>query len=148
MAPKRQSRAPLGSLGRNENTKDLQENNKDSKELILISYQFFVDQDTEYCQSFSTWEKEGLLAQMNSTFIQLCKETTANPQRIKKYGSYPEKSKTGFPECPQNLSKSANWSSLRLSGKVRVIGIMDRNIFYVVYLDMNHLFYLSVKKHT
>ncbi|MEG0619439.1 MAG: hypothetical protein RR557_09090 [Bacilli bacterium] len=148
MAPKRQSRAPLGSVSRHENTKDLQGSNKDSKDLISVSFQCFVDQDTDYCQSLSTWESEGLLSQMNVTFIQLCKETTANPQRLTKYGSYPEKSKTGFPECPKNLSKSANWSSIRLSGKVRVIGIMDRNIFYVVYLDKNHLFYLSPKKHT
>lgn len=148
MAPKRQSRAPLGSLSRNENTKDLQRSNKDSKDLISVSFQFFVDQDTDYCQSLSNWESEGLLSQMNITFIQLCKETTANPQRVTKYGSYPEKSKTGFPECPKNLSESANWSSIRLSGRVRVIGIMDRNIFYVVYLDKNHLFYLSPKKHT
>jgi hypothetical protein len=148
MAARRQSKAPLGSLSRNENTKDLQGSNKDSKDLIFVSFQIFIDQDTDYCQSLSTWESEGLLSQMNTALIQLCKETTANPQRIKKYGSYPEKSKTGFPECPKNLSESANWSSLRLSGKVRVIGIMDRNIFYVVYLDKNHLFYLAPKKHT
>lgn len=148
MAPKRQSKAPLGSLSRNENTKDIQGNNIDLKDLIYVSFQLFFDQDTGYCQSLSNWESEGLLSHMNIALIQLCKETTANPQRIKKYGSYPEKSKTGFPECPSNLSKSANWSSLRLSGKVRVIGIMDRNIFYVVYLDKNHLFYLSPKKHT
>lgn len=148
MAQKRQSKAPLGSSGRNENTKDLQGNKIDSKDLMFVSFQLFFDQDTDYCQSLSNWESEGLLSQMNIALIQLCKETNANPQRVKKYRSYPEKSKTGFPECPSNLSKSANWSSLRLSGKVRIIGIMDRNIFYVVYLDKNHLFYLSLKKHT
>ena len=64
MAARRQSKAPLGSLSRNENTKDLQGSNKDSKDLIFVSFQIFIDQDTDYCQSLSTWESEGLLSQM------------------------------------------------------------------------------------
>lgn len=147
---KRPSKAPLGSSNRKDATRDLNSSISTNKvsNFVVISFQYFIDQDTEYCQSLKSWEQEGLLASMNNAFIQLCKETAANPQRIKKYGSYPEGSKTGYPECPKNLSNSANWSSLRLSGKVRVIGIMDTNIFYVVYLDKDHLFYLSQKKHT
>jgi hypothetical protein len=71
MAARRQSKAPLGSLSRNENTKDLQGSNKDSKDLIFVSFQIFIDQDTDYCQSLSTWESEGLLSQMNTALIQL-----------------------------------------------------------------------------
>ena len=55
MAARRQSKAPLGSLSRNENTKDLQGSNKDSKDLIFVSFQIFIDQDTEYCQSLKRW---------------------------------------------------------------------------------------------
>jgi len=147
---RRLSKAPLGSSNRNENTRSLRlkNYNEPSPDLTYVSYQLLIDQDTDYCQSLRVWEKEGLLAQMNNALIQLCKESAVNSKRIKKYGAYPDKSKTNFPECPKHLSKSANWSALRLSGKVRVIGIIDRNIFYIVYLDRDHLFYLSPKKHT
>jgi hypothetical protein len=146
---KRLSKAPLGSNSRKENTKELQSpNSNEASNLIVVSFKHFIDQDTGYSQSLKTWENLGLLSLMNTAFIQLCKEYPANPQRIKKYGSYPEAGKTDYPVCPQHLSKSANWSSLRLQGSVRVIGIMDCNIFYVVYLDKDHLFYLSPKKHT
>ncbi len=50
MAARRQSKAPLGSLSRNENTKDLQGSNKDSKDLIFVSFQIFIDKDNDYCQ--------------------------------------------------------------------------------------------------
>jgi hypothetical protein len=146
---RRPSKAPLGSSDRKVGTRDIHLGaGKEVPNLIVISFQYFIDQDTEYCQSLNTWERLGLLALMNIAFIQLCKETPANPQRIKKYGKYPDASNTGFPECPKSLSKSANWSSLRLQGAVRVISIMDNNIFYVVFLDKDHLFYLSPKKNT
>lgn len=147
---KRPSKAPLGSSNRKDGTRDLQSTNSTNnvQNLVVISFLYFIDQDTEYCQSLKTWEALNLLSLMNIAFIQLCKESSVNPQRITKYGRYPERDKTKFPVCPKNLSSSANWSSLRLQGSVRVIGIMDNNIFYVVFLDKDHLFYLSPKKHT
>lgn len=129
MAARRQSKAPLGSLSRNENTKDLQGSNKDSKDLIFVSFQIFIDQDTDYCQSLSTWERKGFSRKWIPLWFTV-KETTANPQRIKKYGSYPEKSKLGFPECPKNLSESANWSSLRLSVKLESL-VLWIGIFFM-----------------
>ncbi|WP_374664970.1 hypothetical protein [Acinetobacter sp.] len=147
---KRPSKAPLGSSNRKDGTRALQSTNSANnvQNLVVISFSYFIDQDTEYCQSLKTWETLNLLSLMNIAFIQLCKESSVNPQRITKYGHYPEREKTKFPVCPKNLSSSANWSSLRLQGSVRVIGIMDNNIFYVVFLDKDHLFYLSPKKHT
>ncbi len=73
------------------------------------------------------------------------------------YGDFPEKTKLKHPKfVPQKVK----WGRFRLEGAFRLAGFvvpakianehenLDTNTFYVVFLDINHKFYLSEKKHT
>jgi len=75
----------------------------------------------------------------------------------KNYGKFP--SKTNF-KHPSFVPEEVLWGRFRLQGKFRLAGFtvsteiaknhddLDTNTFYVVFLDINHNFYLSKKKHT
>ncbi|MEK7432360.1 MAG: hypothetical protein AABZ74_04445 [Cyanobacteriota bacterium] len=61
------------------------------------------------------------------------------------YGNFPEKSNF---EYPKYISQNVNWASIGLKGKERVIGFVENNIFYIVFLDKEHEFWLTEKKNT
>lgn len=77
------------------------------------------------------------------------------------YGEFPKK-KSDFTH-PSHVPHDVMWSRFRIEAKFRLIGflipselhekkdeqtgyIYDRNTFYVVFLDKNHLFYKTEKK--
>ena len=55
---RRPSKAPLGSSDRKVGTRDIHLGaGKEVPNLIVISFQYFIDQDTEYCQSLKKKKK-------------------------------------------------------------------------------------------
>jgi hypothetical protein len=46
------------------------------------------------------------------------------------------------------LNKKVKWCKIRLGSTRRVIGYMDNNIFYVVFLDKDHEFYPTEPNNT
>ena len=77
------------------------------------------------------------------------------------YGGFPHKSNFTHPDY---IPHQVQWGRFRLGSKLRLIGftlprelhqtphkktreLFDTNIFYVVFLDQNHQFYLSEKKY-
>lgn len=68
-------------------------------------------------------------------------------QIIKIYGAnIPPKSKFFL---PNHLPEDTEWASIRIQGKERIIGFVERGfIFQIVFLDKEHLFFPSKKKHT
>jgi len=76
------------------------------------------------------------------------------------YGNFP--TNTDFSE-PKHIPHQAQWARFHLENKVRLIGfvipdvyhgiahpktkeIFDKNTFYIVFLDKNHLFYKTKRK--
>jgi len=118
---------------------------------INISYEYYIENayDREP-QSFKSWEEENRLSSLNETLKSLCQLTMAEAiQRsfIKIYGQFPQKSKF---DCPTHLLGITSWATLnRISGqKARVCGYVQENTFYIVFLDKNHDFWPTEKKHT
>lgn len=77
------------------------------------------------------------------------------------YKNFPPKSKTNF-EHPKHIPIDVEWARFRLTAKARLVGfivpaslhgkqhgktdwIFDKNTFYVVFLDGEHLFYKTKK---
>jgi predicted component of type VI protein secretion system len=73
------------------------------------------------------------------------------------YGAFPAKSSFTHPKY---IPHQADWARFRLGSKVRLIGftvpaelhktphrksgeLFDKNTFYVVFLDRDHIFYLT-----
>lgn len=121
---------------------------------------------------FSDWDFENIC-----DFLHKLKEFTKEPLKnwlqpqfkhnspLEIYNNFPPKNKTMF-TYPPHVPANAKWARFRLSGEARLIGFLipdelhnhpsdskneycfDKNTFYVVFLDLNHKFWLSEKKHT
>lgn len=80
------------------------------------------------------------------------------------YDKFPDPSKTNY-EYPTHVPADVKWARLRIDAKTRLIGFIipdefhnrkaehndffyDKNTFYVVFLDLEHKFWISKKKNT
>lgn len=96
-------------------------------------------------QSLKDWEDEGLLLQFNERMKVvggLTREEALHQKIIKEYSS-----KTGFPENskftkPSYLSPD-RWAVMHLTNNSKevVVGYIENDIFYVVFLDQEHNFW-------
>ena len=111
---------------------------------FVVSFQFL---DRTQGQDFEDWEKEGLLVKMLNTLRDYCCKPIQDNlgDSFKIYGEFPPNSK--FTK-PKHVPEDAKWASLHIQGKVCLAGTVYENIFYVVFLDKNHEFWPSKKKHT
>lgn len=106
--------------------------------------------DKSQGQDYEIWEQESILSKALSTLQGLCSMTmneAKQQQIIKEYTSeIPEGSNF---EHPKHIPEGINWASIRVQGKIRIIGFVEENyIFQIVFLDKEHEFYPSVKKNT
>lgn len=118
--------------------------NETSKQLLLFS---FKDICRDQGQWFSDWAIENLLEGFLDKLHEYCKFTVTEAQaaNLTIYGDFPP---TSAFKHPKHITPDANWAAIRLGGKERVAGHLVRNIFYIVFLDKEHDFYPSQKKHT
>ena len=115
--------------------------------LIVLSLKDF---DSNQGQSFELWERENLLALAIRKLQGVCSLTRMEATRqqiIKEYpkGIFPAKS--DFYQ-PKHIPEDISWCSMHIQGKECVIGYFDDNVFYVVFLDKDHRFWITEKKHT
>ena len=124
---------------------------KESAKNIVFNFKFFCFGKTGG-QSFSEWEREKILSDLNNKLKDFsCKtvEELRTDGTLELYDDYP---KGSIFKCPAILTDmDIIWSRLRLTGRRRLIGFFSqqetqqRKIFYVVFLDKNHEFAPSSK---
>lgn len=115
-----------------------------SEKNFAVSFEYL---DRNQGQTFEEWEEEGLLINMLNTLRDYCQKTIQENKgkNFKEYGSFPPK--TDF-RHPKHVPKDVSWASLHLAGKPCLGGHIVENIFYVVFLDKEHRFWICEKKHT
>jgi hypothetical protein len=136
---------PRLSVSRKQNIKEERITKK-----VIISFKDYVENAlSKNPQSFKSWEEIGLL----STFLnylthltELSFDEALQKKLIGIYSNFPSSSKY---KQSDNF-KNAKWAALKkfAGQKERVIGHLDNNIFYIVYLDKDHEFYIVEKKNT
>ena len=111
---------------------------------FVISFEYL---DRNQGQDFEDWAREGILVNLLNTLRDYCKEPVYKQtgDKFKIYGSFPPRSKF---KHPVYVPKDVKWASLHIAGKNCIAGHVYENIFYVVFLDKNHEFWLCDKKHT
>lgn len=112
---------------------------------LVFSFKHF---DPRQGQDLKEWEGEGLLSQMFERFREHCRTepfTRCFSQTFKQYGPVPA---TSHFRHPPHVPQDALWTSMHIMGQPCVIGHMIRNVFYIVFLDKDHLFFPSQLKHT
>lgn len=102
--------------------------------------------DSNQGQSTSNWEKEGLLSQLIERMRQIGMYETPqvlSNQIIKQY------TKVGFPpeskfKKPQHVSP-VYWAVIHITpnSKEVVVGYIEEDVFYIVFLDKEHDFWPS-----
>jgi len=123
-------RQKLGSKGSREKT-------------ILFSYEKHIN---DQGQSFKEWENKGLLAYLIDRIRQIEQYTVkhaVHDQLIKQY------TKVGFPPEskftePKHVSPDY-WAVIHLkpNSKEVIVGYLENSVFYIVFLDEDHLFWPS-----
>ncbi len=141
---------PLGSSIERKADNRTERKVAEDKPLILFSFKDFqYNAQIPPGQSYAEWQNEELLAYMLEKFGYICNRNRIEAEQeglIKVYGTFPANSKFNNPFPDRELQ----WAVvMRISGqKGRVAGHVIGHVFYVVFLDAEHLFYPSEKKNT
>ncbi|MGE0089379.1 MAG: hypothetical protein AB7S50_07880 [Bacteroidales bacterium] len=101
-------------------------------------------------QSFKDWEKKELLSLLLdklSSINQLTISQAIQQQIIKVYTKVAFPPNTVF-HHPRHIPDGVKWASIHIQGRECIIGYIEDNIFYIVFLDENHEFWKTNKKHT
>ena len=124
---------------------------QDPQKVVFSLKYFDPNQPKRDKQSYSSWEKDKRLADLMDIIQIICNCSLLQATQkglIKKYNSFPPPEKTDF-KCPQKFNEKPWFVIKRIAGqKARVAGVMVGNIFYIVFLDRNHCFWISEKKNT
>lgn len=100
-------------------------------------------------EDFNDWNNEKLLVKLLTKIKEISnqKMSEATQQTITIYGSFPPPHKTEY-QVPSYLNEQIQWGTIHIQGKEVIAGYMIENIFYIVFLDKKHKFWISEKKHT
>ncbi|KEQ28311.1 hypothetical protein N180_01365 [Pedobacter antarcticus 4BY] len=99
-------------------------------------------------QSYLEWQNQGTLSIMVDKLGQICQYNITEAQQLGMltvYGNFPPKSDF---KHPKHINEKVNWAVIKnIKGqKGRLAGHIIMNVFYIVFLDMNHKFYITEKK--
>ena len=128
-------------------SKNLPDRQRTREKYVVFS---FKDFDKNQGQNFKDWESDELLALAVDKISQLSNLTMSQAiqqQIIKVY------TKVEFPPnsdftYPKHVKDGVNWASFHVQGKECIIGYVEENIFYIVFLDKEHQFWKTEKKNT
>jgi hypothetical protein len=141
------------ALKRKESVRDEVEVKSDSKTLLSFSFKDIDEtQPPKNPQTLDVWHEKDLLKALFRRIkevSQLSRDEALKQQQIKIYGDFPVKSVTDFFH-PEHVPKTVYWGVLkRVGGQTgTVAGYLVDNVFHVVFLDMNHRFWITELKNT
>ena len=140
---------PLKSPQRNVDTKAQKSTAKDN--FYSISFKYFKDTDIDPAQSINTWKAEDRILDMLLALKDISSNnaTIVQTSRLTLYGEYPSKDKNEFP-LPADLPSEIKRGTIQNIGgqKARIAGFLKDSIFYLVYLDKNHRFWITKPKNS
>lgn len=96
------------------------------------------------------WEQNNILAHSIDVLAGYCNDTVLSQTDGKKftiYGDFPPNEKTEY-TFPSQVPEDANWARIHVTGLQCLIGHIVQNVFYVVFLDGEHKFWISELKNT
>jgi hypothetical protein len=107
----------------------------------------FKDFDHTQGQTFVQWGDAKLLRILLDKIREYSKKTIpeASQASFRIYGGFPPHSRFVH---PKHIIPDAIWASMHIQGKECIAGHVIDNIFYVVFLDKEHHFWKTEKKHT
>lgn len=106
----------------------------------------FIHLSQDQGASFDEWNNDGkLLPALERLKEYSNKKISQTDSTFTIYGDFPPNTKF---KHPMNVPPDANWARIHVDGKHVIAGHVVRNVFYVVFLDSDHSFWITKKKHT
>lgn len=110
---------------------------------VVFSFKDFDKSQIPPGQTYEDWQEKGYLAYLMDklSHISELNMIEAKQQKyITEYGSFPKQSDFQY---PKHIAQDVNWAVIKkIKGqKGRVAGHIIGNVFYIVFLDMNHKFW-------
>ena len=111
---------------------------------VMFSFKDFDKTQIPPGQSYEDWQDKGYLAYLleKLSHISELNMIEAKQQKyITEYGAFPAKSDF---KHPRHIAQNVNWAVIKkIKGqKGRVAGHIIDNVFYIVFLDFDHKFWL------
>ncbi|MCI5222564.1 MAG: hypothetical protein D3924_07825 [Candidatus Electrothrix sp. AR4] len=122
-----------------------------SRDLLTFSFKDLDEtQPKNNPQSLTSWNEDNLLKIFIKRLRELSKLTrdeAIKQQQIKIYGDFPIN--TDYYH-PKHVDDNVTWSVIKAVGgqKGVIAGYIVESTFFIVFLDQNHRFWVSKKKHT
>ncbi len=135
------------SVANNRDSKSLELRNGKKEPFIVLSLR---NRDRNQGESYDEWQEEEILALALMKLQEVCNLTkieATTSQIIKEYpkGVFPPNSDFTH---PRHIPDDISWCSMHIQGKECIIGYFEENIFYIVFLDKDHRFWITQKKNT
>ena len=116
---------------------------KGERPKLLFSFKDFDKNQCPPGQSFTDWQKNGLLDDLMEKMVDLSQKDrieACQQKCLKIYGEFPDN--TDF-KIPRYIEGDVEWGVIEdVGGQLhRVAGYMIDNVFYIVFLDKGHKFY-------
>lgn len=106
----------------------------------------FIHLSQDQGATFENWNDDGLLIKaLNRLNEYSHKKVSQTDTTYTIYGDFPRKTKYYH---PKNVPPDANWARIHVDGTHIIAGHIVKNVFYVVFLDSDHSFWVTEKKHT
>ena len=136
----------LRNPSRKEETKVSKAPNVSTDRYVSVSFRYLCNID-DVGQSISSWHKDGCLGDLLDKLTYLTSNgitKVISDGLLTNYTRYPDSSINDF-KCPDGLSVDEDWGVIKNIGgqKRRVAGFLRDNVFYIVFLDKNHVFWKS-----
>ncbi len=133
---------------RKENVREERRVEGDYPKKVVFSLKDFDRNQIPPGQSYEDWEKTGVLSYLFEKLEHICQKNMVEAIQegyIKVYGNFPPRSDF---KHPSYIASDVNWAVImKLKGqKGRVAGHIIDNVFYIVFLDIDHLFYKMQKR--
>ncbi len=115
---------------------------------VVFSFKDFDKNQIPPGQTYENWERNGYLSYLVLKLEYISQKNIVeaiNEGYIKVYGKFPPSSDFIH---PAHIAPDVNWAVImNINGqKGRVAGHIINNIFYIVFLDIDHLFYKMKKR--
>lgn len=140
-------------ISRRESVREVKVVKGEEKSRLSFSFKDLDETQPEGApQTLELWHEHEMLTTLIEKIrdvSELSRDEAVKQQIIKCYGDFPPADKTDFTH-PGHVEKTVSWSVLRRIGgqKGTVAGYLVDNVFHVVFLDMDHKFWISELKHT
>lgn len=133
-------------------TTNVRTERKVKDDLPKLSFNF-KDFDFNQCppgQTLETWQESKMLDKLVTKFIEVCACTRPEAEQkglLKVYDDFPAHS---LFKVPKHIEGVVAWGTIQRIGgqKPRLAGYILDSVFYPVFLDKDHLFFPSKKRHT